>query len=146
MADFGFWELAVIMLVGLLFVGPDRLPHVAKTIGKWTGTIRRLAADFRNELSHEIDRNELKKTIGRPTEELRSLRGELDQITREVNHNLRNLDPVAKSIEEQIDEGRFVSAEMADSPTTGSATNNLDTPHGTEKKSSDKDKKTVGRR
>ncbi|MDH5409282.1 MAG: Sec-independent protein translocase protein TatB, partial [Gammaproteobacteria bacterium] len=41
MFDIGFWELAIIAVVGLLVIGPERLPGVARTAGMWIGRTRR---------------------------------------------------------------------------------------------------------
>ena len=41
MFDIGFWELAVIFVVALLVLGPDRLPAVARTGGRWASKARR---------------------------------------------------------------------------------------------------------
>ena len=146
MADFGFWELAVIALVGLLIIGPERLPHVAEKIGHWTATIKRLALEFKSELNREIEKNDLKKTIGLPAEELRSLQNELHQAATIVNQNLRSLDPVARSIDEQIDGGRFVSAEITDTLTEQPEANDQSALRDTKKASSNEDKKPASSR
>lgn len=35
MFEIGFWELVVVAVVALCVLGPERLPVVAKTAGKW---------------------------------------------------------------------------------------------------------------
>ena len=51
MFDIGFWELAVIAVVALLVIGPERLPDVARTMGKWIGSARRLINTVQSEKS-----------------------------------------------------------------------------------------------
>ena len=60
MFDVGFLELALISMVALIVVGPERLPALARTTGLWIGKIRRLAQNFRMELEREVEISELK--------------------------------------------------------------------------------------
>ncbi|MGD8841877.1 MAG: Sec-independent protein translocase protein TatB [Gammaproteobacteria bacterium] len=57
MFDIGFWELALILLVALMVIGPDRLPGLARTAGLWIGKaqamIRSVKADIDRELASE---------------------------------------------------------------------------------------------
>ena len=38
MFDIGFWELAIIGIVALLVIGPERMPEMVRTIGQWAGS------------------------------------------------------------------------------------------------------------
>ena len=68
MFDVGFWELVVIFGLGLLILGPEKLPRVASKIGRWVGKARRTAGDLRRQLERELDFDELagNKTYSRP--------------------------------------------------------------------------------
>ncbi len=63
MIDVGFWEVAMIGVLALIILGPERLPGVARTAGAWMGKARRMMneikSDIKNELN-EADLNELK--------------------------------------------------------------------------------------
>lgn len=59
MFDVGFGELVLISLIGLLVLGPQRLPKVAAEIGKWVGRARRTATQLRRQLEREIELSEL---------------------------------------------------------------------------------------
>ena len=54
MFDFGFSELLVIALVALIVLGPERLPEVARTFGRWVGRAQRLVAKLREDLDREL--------------------------------------------------------------------------------------------
>ena len=41
MFDIGFWEFALIAIVALLVVGPDRLPGLMRTVGQLIGRAKR---------------------------------------------------------------------------------------------------------
>lgn len=58
MFDIGFWELVLIAIIGLLVVGPDRLPGFARETGRWLRKIRRLTSDARRELQRELQWDE----------------------------------------------------------------------------------------
>ncbi len=54
MFDVGFWELVLIFGVGLMILGPERMPRVASQIGRWIGRARRTASSLRHQLEKEI--------------------------------------------------------------------------------------------
>ncbi len=59
-------ELIIILLIALLFVGPDKLPQVAKTVGTGLRDLRRAANLAQAELRGSLD--ELTREIERPNE------------------------------------------------------------------------------
>ena len=61
MFDIGFFELVIIFVLGLLVLGPERLPRVARGLGRWIGKARRTARNLQYELQREIDLEELRK-------------------------------------------------------------------------------------
>ena len=63
MFDVGFWELMLIGIVALVVIGPERLPGVAKTAGKWLGKGKRMLSDVKAEIDQEIKADELKRII-----------------------------------------------------------------------------------
>jgi len=65
MFDIGFWELAVIGVVALLVVGPERLPGLARTTGHWVGRARRFVSGVKADIDREIAADELKKALAK---------------------------------------------------------------------------------
>ncbi|MEZ5846358.1 MAG: Sec-independent protein translocase protein TatB [Geminicoccaceae bacterium] len=66
MFDLGWSEMAVIMLVAIIVIGPKDLPRVARSVGKWTGKARALARDFQrslDDMAREAELDEIKKTV-----------------------------------------------------------------------------------
>jgi sec-independent protein translocase protein TatB len=51
----GFGELLLILLVALLIVGPEKLPKIARTIGRVSRQINQVSADFTKELKRETE-------------------------------------------------------------------------------------------
>ena len=55
MFDVGFWEIALLFGLGLMILGPEKLPRVAGQLGRWVGRARRTASQLRYQLEREID-------------------------------------------------------------------------------------------
>lgn len=63
MFDVGFWELMLIGVVALVVIGPERLPGVARTAGKWVGKGKRMLTDVKAEIDQELKAEELKRIV-----------------------------------------------------------------------------------
>jgi sec-independent protein translocase protein TatB len=61
MFEVGFQELVLLFVIGLLVLGPERLPKVATALGKWVGRARRTASHLRHQLEREIALAELEE-------------------------------------------------------------------------------------
>ena len=55
MFDVGFWELAVLFGLGLIILGPERLPKVAAQVGQWAGRARSMARHLSNQIRTEME-------------------------------------------------------------------------------------------
>lgn len=54
MSGIGFWELIILFLIGLIVLGPERLPRVAQQLGSWLGQARRMTRMMRRQLEDEL--------------------------------------------------------------------------------------------
>jgi sec-independent protein translocase protein TatB len=54
LSGIGLSELVLLFVIGLLILGPDRLPRVASQIGRWVGRARRTANQLRYQLEREL--------------------------------------------------------------------------------------------
>lgn len=63
MFDIGLMEIALIGIVGLLVIGPERLPEVARTVGSWVGRTRRFINQVKSDVNTELKQEELRKAI-----------------------------------------------------------------------------------
>ncbi|MBK8537686.1 MAG: twin-arginine translocase subunit TatB [Candidatus Competibacteraceae bacterium] len=91
MFDISFWELAMIGVVALIVVGPERMPGLARTAGLWLGKARRMLAEVKAEVDRELQLDELKQSLRQQgdlsgakeiTDQMKSLR---DDIQAEFN-------------------------------------------------------------
>lgn len=46
----GTFEILVILLVAFIFLGPERMIDTARTLGKWTGELRRMGSTVQAEM------------------------------------------------------------------------------------------------
>ncbi|AIW15434.1 Sec-independent protein translocase protein TatB [Vibrio tubiashii] len=63
MFDIGFWELVLISVVGLVVLGPERLPHAIRSVSKFVGAAKNMANSVKDELSHELKVQELQENL-----------------------------------------------------------------------------------
>lgn len=98
MFDIGFSELVLLMVVGLVVLGPKRLPVAIRTVMSWVKTIRGLAANVQNELKQELKLQELQ-----------------DSIKKAESLNLQTLSPeLSKTVEELKAQADKMKAELED--------------------------------
>ena len=55
MFDIGFWEMLVLCVLGLLILGPNKLPEVAIKIGNYVGRARSMVNSFSRQMRQEIE-------------------------------------------------------------------------------------------
>ena len=63
MFEIGFPELLVIVFVGLLVVGPEKLPQIIKTLTRSFGTIRSYLKEVRSEIEKSVGMDEIRQDL-----------------------------------------------------------------------------------
>ena len=58
MSGVGFFELVILFMIGLVVLGPKRLPKVANQLGTWVGQARRMTRVMKRQLEEELDLSE----------------------------------------------------------------------------------------
>ena len=66
MFDIGFAELMVVGVLGLIILGPERLPKAARTIGMYVGRIRRTMSGIQREIEQEVRNQEIREKMQDP--------------------------------------------------------------------------------
>lgn len=61
MFGLSFGELFIIGVVGLIVIGPERLPTVARTLGHLVGRAQRYVTDVKSDIQREMDIQEIAK-------------------------------------------------------------------------------------
>ncbi len=62
----GPFEIIIVLLVAFIFLGPERMAEAARTLGKWTGEIRRMGAGARAEMDDLIAEDAPRQPDRRP--------------------------------------------------------------------------------
>jgi|GEM_PF-420920 len=66
MFDIGFLELMVVAVLGLLVLGPERLPKAARTVGLFVGKVRRTLNNIQDDLERQVRTEELREKLKDP--------------------------------------------------------------------------------
>lgn len=95
MFDVGFSELLLIAVLGLLVLGPERLPGAVRTVSLLLGRLRRQFHEVRAEIEREIGADEIRAQLRNEQimEELRSSREALEASARELRAPLEEAPP-----------------------------------------------------
>lgn len=123
MFDIGFWELGVIMIVGLVVIGPDKLPGIARSAGKWVGKARYFIASVKDDVSKELRTEELKQAIERDAslDEIKQIMN-TDQFTLEEEDDSGYL---VNAIDDEVD--KDIHGDKPESASNSTADNNSST-------------------
>lgn len=62
MFEIGFWELALLAVLGLVVLGPEKLPKVASQLGRYAGQARRMARTLTAQIRDELEAEERRIT------------------------------------------------------------------------------------
>lgn len=124
MFDIGFSELVLLMLVGLVVLGPKRLPVAIRTVMGWVKTIRGLATNVQNELKQELKLQELQDSIKKAEQlNLKQLSPDLSKTVEELKEQAQKMRAeleekaaaAGTTVEEQIKEIKSAAENSADS-------------------------------
>jgi len=63
MFDIGFTEIIIICLVGLVVIGPKRLPDALRAAALWIGRGKRMLGNVRRDLENEIGIDEIRRDL-----------------------------------------------------------------------------------
>ncbi|AKJ96355.1 twin-arginine translocation proteinsubunit TatB [Thioalkalivibrio versutus] len=90
MFDIGFWEIIIIVLVALLVVGPERLPGLAREIGRWVGKTRRFVHSVRSDFEQELQTDELRNMLKSQDREIRQLKNMMDETETSLREDIED--------------------------------------------------------
>ncbi|MBR9857575.1 MAG: Sec-independent protein translocase subunit TatB [Gammaproteobacteria bacterium] len=92
MFDIGFWELIVIAIIGLLVLGPERLPVAIRTVSRMFKTVRDTANAVKTELAQELRMEELHRDL-KKAEQL-----DMKNLSPELKESIDQLKDAAASV------------------------------------------------
>ncbi|MED9822042.1 MAG: Sec-independent protein translocase protein TatB [Christensenellales bacterium] len=116
MAKIGGMELLVVLIVALFAIGPERLPKVARKMGRMLSQFRKVmndateelkeASDEFREVSDEIDgvRKSLQNTLKETDEEVRGVVKETDKALQETSREMKEAIQSEKRADDHAEE------------------------------------------
>ena len=112
MFDMGFTELMLIGIVALVVIGPERLPGVARTAGKYVGRLKRFMTSVKADVEQELRADELRQILSEQQKELDSLKDTITEAGRSIEKEA-GLEEITTSTSEAVAE---FTATVADEP------------------------------
>lgn len=120
MFDVGFWELLVIGVVGLLVVGPERLPEFARTVGRWVGQAQRMVRSVRADIERELETENLRSMLSQQEEQIKELKGMVQEVREEAESSV-GADTLSQEFTRMQDELQSDVANAGEDPAQGEA-------------------------
>lgn len=102
MFDIGFSELLLIAVVALVVIGPERLPGVARNIGRFAGRLQRYAHDIKRDFNREIE-----------FEEIRRLQQEMETTVQSMQESMR---AVETTLQQEVERHQTMAADDVSPP------------------------------
>ena len=90
MFDFGLWEIAIIGIITLIVVGPEKMPALARKAGLYVGKFKKFVSKIQNDINNEIKSEELKDQLSIKAEEsslsqtVKEAKSSIDEIKKEA--------------------------------------------------------------
>ena len=89
MFDFGLWEIAIIGIITLIVVGPDKMPGLARKAGLYAGKFKKFISKIKTDINDELKADELKKQLSFKDDDLslsqtlKKAKSSIDEIKQE---------------------------------------------------------------
>jgi len=93
MFDVGFTELFLLALIGLLVLGPERLPGVARTLGGYVRKARSSWISLRNTIEAELAEADIAAPIKQTSEELKQIGKDLADMSAYTSGKQESITP-----------------------------------------------------
>lgn len=106
MFDVSFSELVLILIVGLIVFGPEKLPEVVRTTGLWIGKLRRSFNNIRSEIEREVGVEELRRDLHNQAimdslksvqDDLRGAQQEIERLPHDVSNSISQPAPITQT-------------------------------------------------
>lgn len=96
MFDIGFGELMLVFVIGLVVLGPERLPVAVRTVAGWIRAIRSMASTVQNELTQELKLQELQDSLKKVEEASKN------NLSPELKASMEELREAAESVKKEF--------------------------------------------
>ena len=128
MFGIGLPEMIIIAAVALVFIGPDKLPGVLRSLGKGLVELKRATSDVRStvqdemhKIEEEIELKDVRKSAEDFSNELGGVANKMDPLSLSKMRTGEQLDKIADAIENTEIESTLESNEEVTSTRSNSA-------------------------
>lgn len=123
MFDMGFTEMMLIGIVALIVIGPERLPGVARTAGKYFGRLKRFMTTVKADVEQELRADELRQILAQQQKELDTIKDSISDAGKEFGEQVDAVDKVGEELSASLDDpaAGTGTADEDSSPETDSA-------------------------
>jgi sec-independent protein translocase protein TatB len=90
--DVGFWELILISILGLVVLGPERLPVAIRSVMKFINSAKSMANNVKDELNHELKVQEMHDNL-KKAEKMG-----MEELDPELRRSVEELKAAAQSV------------------------------------------------
>lgn len=90
MIDIGLSKMALVGVVALIVIGPEKLPRVARTVGTLLGKAQRYVADVKAEVNRSMALDELRRAQAEVEAAARQVQTSVDDATRGVSSEIQS--------------------------------------------------------
>jgi sec-independent protein translocase protein TatB len=105
--------LVIIAVVGLLVIGPERLPEALRTLGLWLGRMRRSFVSVKNEIEKEIGMDEVRRQLHNE-----AVMDEMKRIENEVRATANEATIKSPTVPSTLDPNKAPGLETDPAPAT----------------------------
>ena len=88
----GFWELFVVLVVGLIVLGPERLPTAIRSVARWIKTVKQMATNVQAEINEELRVHELHQNLKKAEQQ------GMDNLSPDIQRSISELSEAAQSV------------------------------------------------
>jgi Tat protein translocase TatB subunit len=111
----GFGEIVLVIIIALIIFGPEKVPEMARSLGKMMRTIRQATSGFTNAVTQEVD--EVKKTasdLTAPiTQEINEVKKTTSDITQEVDKVGKTTSDFSAAIAQEVGAVKETTSEFS---------------------------------
>ena len=104
MFDIGFTEMMLIGIVALIVIGPERLPGVARTAGKYFGRLKRFMTSVKADVEQELRADELRQILADQQRELDTIKDSMNVAGKAFEKEVNAVSDAGESLVENLDE------------------------------------------
>ena len=128
MFDIGFLELLVVLVVGLLVIGPERLPEVVRTVALYIGRFKRSLSETRAQIEREVGADDIRRQLHNEYimrslgESQQAIQRTLDEASDGIASSVHDVQTQLQDTENSIKGAADKSADAPSSPSSNSST------------------------